>query len=886
MLDKVFDPAALEQPLYEAWEAAGLFTPRAGDPGKEPYVLMMPPPNVTGVLHMGHALTYTLPDILVRYHRMRGHEVLWQPGMDHAGIATQVVVEQQLAQEGITRHDLGREAFIQRVWAWKEASGGTILTQQRRLGLSPDWSRGRFTLDEGLSKSVRKAFVTLYKEGLIYRDKRLVNWDPTLLTAISDLEVTNEEVTGQHWYIRYPLENEPDRFVTIATSRPETLLGDAALAVHPEDERYQHLIGHFVFSPLAGRRLPIIADAHSDPEKGTGVVKIGPAHDFNDFEVGRRHGLEALSIFDCHARLNDQAPEVYRGLDRFEARKKIIEDLESRGLLERVENVTLMLPKCERTGVVVEPFLTDQWFVDAERLAKPALKAIQEADVALVPEQWKSTYYHWLENIHPWCLSRQLWWGHQIPAWYGPEGSIYVAETEEEARSEACRDWGQDVVLTRDEDVLDTWFSAALWPFSTLGWPQKTPDLERYYPTSVLVTGLDILFFWVARMMMMGYHFMGTPPFKTIYLHALVRDAKGQKMSKTKGNSVDPLALIDRFGADALRFTLAALAAPGRNINFCEKTIEGYRNFATKLWNSARFCEHYEAAYAPDFDPQKLTEPLNRWLVSELSTLLSALEEALGRYRFDEAAHLLYQFTWGTFCDWYLEFAKPLLSGENLVAKHETAQTAPWALAQLCHLLHPFMPYMTEKLWMHLTGTTIPSLSTQAWPSLKNLEDRDATELFRWVIEIVTQSRSLRSEMACPPSACLVVGVEGLSPDLRARLTKEMPLLKRMIRAEEVVFSPKEDPRFQGGTFQSIFKGVTLSIPVEGVIDVPTEIKRLEKSLSALEKTVSSLSGKLSNQDFLAKAPEAVLDKNRARLAEAEVSREKALEALDRLRNL
>ena len=614
MLDKTFRPQEVEQKHYDTWEQSGAFAcGRNAD--ADPYTIVIPPPNVTGSLHMGHALNSTLQDILIRYHRMRGRDALWQPGTDHAGIATQMVVERQLADEDKTRHDLGREKFINRVWEWKAESGGTITRQLRRLGASCDWSRERFTMDEGLSRAVRKVFVELHQQNLIYRDKRLVNWDPKLHTAISDLEVEQREVTGQMWYFKYPIEGRANEFVTVATTRPETMLGDVAVAVHPDDDRYRDLVGQNCILPIVGRKLPIIADAYADPEKGTGAVKMTPAHDFNDFEVGRRHNLKMVNVLDGDARLNENVPEAYQGMDRFEAREKIVAEMDALGLMEKVEDNLMTLPYGDRSGVIIEPWLMDQWFVDAERLAGPAITAVEQGRTKFVPRQWENTYYEWMRNIQPWCISRQIWWGHQIPAWFGPEGDIFVAETEEEAQAAANEAYGEAVELVQDEDVLDTWFSSALWPFSTLGWPDETPELERYYSTDVLLTGFDIIFFWVARMMMMGLHFMDEVPFHTVYIHALVRDEKGQKMSKSKGNVMDPLELIDKFGADALRFTLTALAAQGRDVKLSESRVEGYRNFTTKLWNAARFCQMNECRPTEDFDPAGVKQTVNRWII-------------------------------------------------------------------------------------------------------------------------------------------------------------------------------------------------------------------------------------------------------------------------------
>ena len=668
MLDRTYQPAAMEARRYALWERSGAFA-AAPDSNKAPYTIMMPPPNVTGSLHMGHALTFTLQDVLVRYQRMRGRDVLWQPGTDHAGIATEIVVGNQLIAEGKAKSDLGRKEFVARVWQWKQASGGTITRQLRRLGASPDWRRERFTMDPGLAAAVRRVFVQLYREGLIYRDQRLVNWDPVMHTVISDLEVDSRETRGSLWHIRYPVAELPDRFISVATTRPETMLGDTGVAVHPGDPRFADLVGKSVRLPLTDRLIPIVADEHADPETGSGAVKITPAHDFDDFEVGRRHGLALINIFDQDARLTDAVPADYRGLDRFAAREKVVADLAADGLLEKIEDHTLMVPHHDRSGVVIEPWLTDQWYCDAQVLAAPALGAVEDGRTRFVPRQWENTFFDWMRKIQPWCISRQLWWGHQIPAWYGPDGAVFVAESEEEVRQEAAEKYGHQVELHRDPDVLDTWFSAALWPFSTLGWPEPTRELARYYPTDVLVTGFDIIFFWVARMMMMGLHFMGDVPFRTVYIHALVRDARGQKMSKSRGNIIDPLELIDRYGCDALRFTLAALAAPGRDIKLSESRVEGYRNFATKLWNAARYAQMNGCVLISEFAPGDCRLTVNRWIVASASDCAAAVTAALEAYRFDEAASRLYHFVWGTFCDWYIEFTKPILQGEDAAGR-------------------------------------------------------------------------------------------------------------------------------------------------------------------------------------------------------------------------
>ncbi|MET0181982.1 MAG: valine--tRNA ligase, partial [Caulobacterales bacterium] len=704
MLETTFDPKSVEPRLSEAWEKSGAFQPRGG--AAEAFAIVIPPPNVTGSLHIGHALNNTLQDILVRFERLRGKSVLWQPGLDHAGIATQMIVERQLAAEGnMDRKALGRAAFTDRVWKWKGESGGMILHQLKRLGCSADWSRERFTMDEGLSDAVRKVFVRLFKEGLIYKDKRLVNWDPKLETALSDLEVENIEVKGNLWHIRYPLADNPSQFIVVATTRPETMLGDTAVAVNPNDERYTALIGKMVRLPLTGRVIPIIADDYADLEKGSGAVKITPAHDFNDFDVGKRHNLPLIDILDAKARLNENAPETYRGLERTEARKRIVADLEALELIEKIEPITHAVPHDEKSkSVVLEPRLTEQWYLNVQPLADVAMQAVRDGRTRFTSEAWEKTYFRWLENIQPWCISRQLWWGHQIPAWYGPDGKYFVEETEAAALAAAKSHYGKTTPLTQDEDVLDTWFSSALWPFSTLGWPDQTPELKRFYPTSILITGGDIIFFWVARMMMMGLHFMDEVPFSEVFLHSLVRDAKGQKMSKTRGNVMDPLDLIDKYGADALRLTMAMISGQ-MSIKLSEKSIEGYRNFGTKLWNAARFAQMNECAPWEAFDPSSAKQAVNRWIVGETAKTAAIVTRELEARRFHEAAGALYKFIWNVFCDWYLELIKPLLNGEDEGAKIETRRTMAWALDRIVTLLNPFMPFMTEELWERLAET-------------------------------------------------------------------------------------------------------------------------------------------------------------------------------------
>ncbi|MPY74860.1 MAG: valine--tRNA ligase [Alphaproteobacteria bacterium] len=880
ILEKTFRPDEVEARHYERWESSGAFVCGTPADGK-PYSIVIPPPNVTGSLHMGHALNNTLQDILVRFERMRGRDVLWQPGTDHAGIATQMVVERQLAEQGnVSRREMGRDAFIERVWAWKDESGGTITRQLRRLGASCDWSRERFTMDEGLSKAVLTVFVRLYKEGLVYKDKRLVNWDPKLETAISDLEVEQRETKGHLWYFKYPVEGQPGRFLTVATTRPETMLGDTAVAVNPEDERYRDLVGKHCILPLVGRRIPIVADAYADPEQGSGAVKITPAHDFNDFEVGKRHGLPMINILDVSGRLNDEVPEAYRGLDRFEARKRVVADIEAAGLLEKIDDHLHTVPYGDRGGVPIEPYLTDQWFVNAAVLAEPAIRAVEEGRTRFVPENWSKTYFEWMRNIQPWCVSRQLWWGHQIPAWYGPDGEIFVAMSEAEAQAAADRHYGKRTDLVRDPDVLDTWFSSGLWPFSTLGWPDETPELARYYPTDVLVTGFDIIFFWVARMMMMGLHFMDDAPFHTVYVHALVRDEKGQKMSKSKGNVIDPLDLIGKYGADALRFTLSSLAAPGRDIRLAESRVEGSRNFATKLWNAARFCEMNGCVSLPGFDPASPKEPVNRWIVGEVARCAAAVTGRLEAYRFNEASQALYQFVWGAYCDWYLEFCKPFLMGGDAAAKAETQATAGWALDQILLLLHPFMPFVTEELWGNTAESRPAMLIRSPWPSYApGLIDAGADRQMDWAVRLITGVRSVRSEMNVPPAAEIPMVITGLGAEGKAWLAAHETLIRRLARLKDIRVGG-EIPK---GAVQLVLDEATVALPIAEVIDIAQEKQRLQKEIAKTEGEIQKLQKKLSNQQFLAKAPEAVVDEQRERLAEEESARAKLDAALKRL---
>ncbi len=920
MIEKNYQPSDIERRVWAAWEDAQAF--RAGRPerkGAKPYCIIIPPPNVTGSLHMGHALNNTLQDVLCRFERMRGRDVLWQPGTDHAGIATQMVVERQLRErQQPSRRDMGREKFVERVWEWKAESGGIIVNQLKRLGASCDWSRERFTMDEGLSRAVLKVFVELYDSGLIYKDKRLVNWDPKLLTAISDLEVQQVEVKSSLWYIKYPLEGS-DEFIVVATTRPETMLGDSAVAVHPDNERLKHLIGRTAVLPLVGRRIRIVGDDYADPEKGTGAVKITPAHDFNDFEVGKRHHLAMINVLDIEGKLDldgniefldgvPPSPELeetsaMHGLDRFDARKKIVERLDAMGLIDKIEPNTHMVPHGDRSGSVIEPFLTDQWYVDAKELARPAIAAVRDGATVFVPKNWEKTYFEWMENIQPWCISRQLWWGHQIPAWYGPDGKVFVAETEEEAVSRALAYYAETEAITpmqahdmaldpdsrapfllRDEDVLDTWFSSALWAFSTLGWPDRTPELARYYPTDALVTGFDIIFFWVARMMMMGLHFMKDVPFRTVYIHALVRDEKGAKMSKSKGNIIDPLELIDAYGADALRFTLAAMAAQGRDIKLAKSRVEGYRNFATKLWNACRFAEMNGCATLPGFEPDDVEEVLNRWIAHETARTIDEVTAALEAYKFNEAASAVYHFVWNVYCDWYIELAKPVLLGPESPAKTETCAMVAWARDQILALLHPFMPFITEELWAVTAEGGVARdglLALAPWPLLSGLHDEKAEAEIGWVIDLVTAIRSVRAEMNIPPASQIPLQLAAAEA-VQARADRWADMIKRLARISEISFADAPPQ----GAVQLLVRGEVASLPLKGVIDLSAEKTRLEKELAKVAADIARVDGKLGNADFIARAPEEVVEGEREKRDAAVVRQGKILEALERLKSV
>lgn len=941
MMDKTFEPASVEARINKAWEEADAFKAgRGAAPGAEPYCIVIPPPNVTGSLHMGHALNNTLQDLLCRFERLRGKDVLWQPGTDHAGIATQMVVERKLAAENKTdRRTMGREAFLAEVWKWKEESGGTIVNQLKRLGASCDWSRERFTMDEGLSAAVLKVFVGLHKQGLIYRAKRLVNWDPKFQTAISDIEVLQLEKTGSFkwqrggeeafdagklekalakdpnghlYYFDYPIEGvtydpeNPATYITVATTRPETMLGDTGVAVHPENDKLKGLIGKKAVLPLVKRVIPIFGDDYADPEKGTGAVKITPAHDFNDFDVGKRNSLRVVNILDGEARIliqdNDDflegaAPEAETlaldGLDRFAARKAVVGLMAARGLLRKVEPNTHTVPHGDRSDVVIEPWLTDQWYVDVQPLAQRALAAVRDGKTRITPESWTKTYNDWLENIEPWCVSRQLWWGHQIPAWYGPDGECFVAESEAGAQALALGHYGGPVELKRDDDVLDTWFSSALWPFSTLGWPEETAELKRYYPTATLVTGFDIIFFWVARMMMMGLNFMDEVPFRDVYLHAMVRDEKGAKMSKSKGNVIDPLVLIDTYGADALRFTFAAMAAQGRDIKLATSRVEGYRNFATKIWNAARFAEINGCLRAEGFDPAAVKLPLNRWILSEAARTAEAVAAGIESFKFNEAADSAYRFVWGQFCDWYLELSKPVLQAEELdaagtAARAETQATVAHVIDLICQLLHPFMPFLTEELWAQKANAgaarAVPAgeaglVCLTRWPELSALVDEKAEAEIGFVVDLISDIRSIRSETNVPGGTQVPLVLVKASAATRAAVKAWAPMIERLARLSAIEFAD-EAP---GQSAQIIVRGEVAALPLAGIIDLDAERARLNKELGKLDQDILAVERKLGNPDFMARAPEEIVEENRERKAAAEARKLKIAEALERL---
>ena len=873
-LDKHFEPASCEARLYRGWEQSGAFA-AAPASNAGPYTIMIPPPNVTGSLHVGHALTMTLQDILVRYRRMQGRDVLWQPGTDHAGIATQMVVERLLDKEKTTRKALGRQTFLSRVWQWKEESGGAISQQLRRLGASPDWGRERFTMDEGLSTAVREVFCALHEEGLIYQDKRLVNWDPALQTAISDLEVESREMKGHLWHIRYPVEGGGE--IVVATTRPETMLGDSAVAVHPTDERYTGFVGKFVILPLTGRRIPIVTDEYSDPEKGTGAVKITPAHDFNDFEVGKRHNLPSPSILDRQGRITlaelGEMPEFVRALegqDRFAARKAIVAELERLEILDKVEPHSNAVPHGDRSGVPIEPLLTVQWYCNAGMLAKPAIAAVETGKIKFVPQQWENTFFAWMRDIQPWCISRQLWWGHRIPAWYGPDGTVFVARDEGTAQEKADAHYDKIVELTQDEDVLDTWFSSALWPFSTLGWPAQTPELAKYYPTDTLVTGFDIIFFWVARMMMMGLHFMGDVPFRTVYIHGLVRDERGQKMSKSKGNVIDPLSLIEAYGTDALRYSVAAAAGQGRDVKLGAKIVEANRSFITKIWNAARFCEMNGVKPNPGFKPESARLPLSRWILDAANKAVKDATVALDAFRPNDYAAACYRFAWGDFCDWFLEFAKPGFASDDAA---EIRDVAAYVLGVLLRLMHPLIPFVTEELWDHFGYGAEYSLIRASWPEPVSLHEPEAArEEVEWVVNLISQIRTVRSEMNVPPSIKSPVLLKGGAASRLERAMRWQEAISRMARASEIGEITGNVPK---GSAQAVLGEATIVLPLAEIIDLDAERARLAASRAKAAAELAKVEQKLSNEDFVKRAPEAIIAENEERRTNfsAEISR-------------
>ena len=885
-IDKTFDPAAIEAKWYAHWESTGAFRPAR--PDAEPYTIVNPPPNVTGSLHIGHALDNTLQDILIRHARLQGKDALWVVGTDHAGIATQMVVERQLNARQQKRTDFTRDEFIAKVWEWKEESGGEITGQLRRLGCSMDWENERFTMDEGFSKAVIKVFVELYNQGLLYRDKRLVNWDPGLKTAISDLEVETREINGKFWHFKYPLE-DGSGFISVATTRPETMLADMAVAVNPSDERYAHLVGKNVRLPITGRLIPIVADEHADPELGSGAVKVTPGHDFNDFEVGKRAGFKASEMFnmlDGEGRVVQTSdgliPPEYIGQYRFgiegeptTARKMVVEAMDALGFLEKVEDRVIQTPFGDRSGQVIEPWLTDQWYVDAETLAKPAIEAVRSGAIDIVPKSWEKTYFNWMENIQPWCVSRQLWWGHQIPAWFDADGKCYVAETEEAAQALA----GTDVALTRDPDVLDTWFSSALWPFGTLGWPDQTTELDRHYPNDVLVSGFDILFFWDARMAMQGIHFMKEVPWKTLYLHGLVRAADGSKMSKSKGNTVDPLGLIDQYGADALRFFMAAMESQGRDIKMDESRVAGYRNFATKLWNAARFAQSNGISGSHSIHAPKAELAVNRWIIGEVVGTVEKLNKAFAEFRFDGMADVIYHMVFDQFCDWYLELIKPaFVDGEKGEMDAESMVVAGWVLDQILVMLHPFMPFITEELW-HALGDRPYDIIHAKWPEPNATVDADAVREIDWVIDTISKTRSFKAELNIPPGARLTANIADPQPSTIAIIERQAAALSRLGRIDSFAFAPVET----NNVAQIVVGGDTVVYALDGIIDLDAERSRITKAIEAAAKERDALAGRLSNASFVEKAKPEAVEKARADHAEKAAEAERLTAALARL---
>tara|TARA_B100000902_G_C27318763_1_gene922944 strand:+ start:842 stop:3484 length:2643 start_codon:yes stop_codon:yes gene_type:complete len=871
MLDKYYQPGLVEEKIYKQWEEDGDFNAPVDSKNKH-YSIVIPPPNVTGNLHMGHALNNTLQDILIRFHRMRGRDVLWQPGTDHAGIATEMVVERELKKQKIKKTDLSREKFIEHVWKWKDLSGNKIINQLKRLGCSCDWSRERFTLDEGLSQSVRHVFVKLYKDGLVYKDKRLSNWDPKLKTTISDLEVIQKEVKGTLWYINYEIENG-DGHITIATTRPETMLGDTAIAVHPEDKRFTDMIGKFAILPIVEKRIPIVADEYVKMDQGSGAVKITPAHDFNDYELGKRHALEIINIFNENAELNENCPQEYQGLDRYTAREKIISELKEKDVLSKEEENLHTVPYGDRSGEVIEPFLTDQWFVDAEKLSIEAINNVKNGNTKFIPSNWDKVYFDWMENIQPWCVSRQLIWGHQIPAWYGPDGNIFVEETMEEAHISAKKYYGKDVKLVQENDVLDTWFSSALWPFSTLGWPEETAELEKYYPTSALVTGFDIIFFWVARMMMMGLYFTKKVPFNEVYVHALVRDEKGQKMSKSKGNVIDPLVLMDEFGADALRMALCSMAAQGRDIKLSKQRIEGYKNFINKIWNAVKLCELNNCSYQ-EIDSKNIKNIFNKWILSEYENCRNKTQFAIENYRFNEAANELYKFTWNIFCDWYLEFSKVIYLSKNDTDINETRNITSYVLSNILIMFHPIMPFFTEHLWhkaSNILKNDTTKINKSEWPKGISVDEKDNIKI-KVLLELISSIRSTRSEMNVPANAVIDINYSKISNELGAIFDQYKETIQSLTRSKSITeknFSKDE------GMVQVIFNDGLIYLSLKGIIDFEQEKNRLQKSLSKIQKEMNKIDIKLKSENFTQNAPEEIIDEQKNRYKEYELSMKK-----------
>ncbi len=889
-MDKSYNPTSIEDKNYNLW-IDNKYYKAEPDKNKIPFSIVIPPPNITGSLHIGHALNNTLQDILVRYKKMSGYDVLWVPGTDHAGIATQIMVERDLLKEGINKHDLGREEFVKKIWQWKEESGGQIIHQLKKLGALPDWSRERFTMDEGLSTAVRKVFVELYKEGLIFKDKRLVNWDPKLKTAISDLEVEQREQNGKYWYIKYQLASDKNKFLVVATTRPETMLGDTAVAVHPEDERYKEFVGKNVILPLVNKEIPVISDEYSDPEKGTGAVKITPAHDFNDFEVGKRHNLEKINILDIDGKINNNAPKKYIGLDRFEARKKIINDLEALELIVKVEDIVHAVPFGDRSGEIIEPYLTDQWYVDTKILAKDAIKAVKSGKIKFYPKYWENTYFEWMNNIEPWCISRQIWWGHQIPAWYGPDGKVFVEENELNAKSASKKYYKKDVELERDTDVLDTWFSSGLWPFSTMGWPEKTDDINTYYPTQTLITGFDIIFFWVARMIMLGLKFTGKPPFSDIYIHGLIRDENGQKMSKTKGNVIDPLDVANEYGADSLRFSLTALASQGRDIKLSFPVIEGYRNFMNKIWNASRFVIlnlEKNKKYTNRIKTENL-QIIDKWILNKLNKTINSVNTHYDNYEYDKVASSIYHFIWNEYCDWYIELSKKELYGDDLSKKTLKLEILLKVLIDSLKLLHPISPFISEEIYQILSktgykGSQKKSILLEEAPV--NIDDYEFENEYReieYIKEIVVAIRNIRANVGIHPS-------DKIDIELNPENNNIENIIKNNLIPIQIMSSTKNIKIVKSSannkSITSVIKGLEINLPVEGVIDVGKEIVRLEKDLGKLSNDLSKTSKKLSSSNFLEKAPPEVVSKEKGKLEEFKFQISKIQEILNKLKNI